>query len=150
MPDPTQPFISPVFNAMSTPESKPALEALRLHVIGYVNQAFDDALHLGIVSAVDPAQPKQLLPPGKMKKSILDRIIGSQYEDWVSDRHAYNVREFRQHCEPLLCKHFRSEDLELDHDGVFRWYGRFAYAHKDIADQYDYIHNSGGVYILCS
>jgi hypothetical protein len=135
---------------MSTPKSTPALEALRLHVIGLVNQAFDDASLLGIIPAATPAQPSQVLPPGKMKKSILDRIIGSQYEDWISNRATYNVKEFRQHCEPLLCKHFRREDLEPDHDGAFKWYGRFAYAHKDIAGQYDYIHDSGGVYVMCS
>ena len=55
---------------MSTPESTPALEALRLHVIGLVNEAFGDASLLGIISAANPALPAKLAAPqGKITTS---------------------------------------------------------------------------------
>ena len=48
---------------MPAPESTPGLEALKQHVLCLVSQAFDDALHLGILSAANPAMPAKLAAP---------------------------------------------------------------------------------------
>jgi hypothetical protein len=50
---------------MSTPESTPALEALKLHVLGLVSQAFNDALLLGVIPAANPALPGKPPAPAK-------------------------------------------------------------------------------------
>jgi hypothetical protein len=135
--------------AVLAPAVAPGLEEIERQVM-VVLDLVRAALTNPPINSPAPAQLEQVLPPGKMKKSMLDRIIGSQYEDWISNRGRYNVKEFRQHCEPLLRKHFCHEDLGPDCDGLPRWYGRFSYAHKDIAGQYDYIHESGGIYVMCS
>ena len=53
---------------MSTPESTPGLEALKQHVLGLVSQAFDDALHLGIVPSASLALPVPLALEAPVKE----------------------------------------------------------------------------------
>ena len=131
---------------MSAPEPTPALDALRMRLIAQVHQAFDEyeallasALPLVTPSAVD-------LPPGKMDRAIFFDVISSRIDDYIKDRLKYSIKDFRKHCEPLLAKCFRQKDLEPDHGGSPKWFERFSYAHRPIAERRGYIGDKNGVY----
>jgi hypothetical protein len=92
----------------------------------------------------------QNLPSGKMNRAVLFNAIISQYEDFTASRGRYNVKEFRQLCEPLIAKHFHAQDVELDREGTPKWYGRFSYAHCQHASNYGYIHEANGFFVMVS
>lgn len=126
-------------------QTTPELEDLRRQLIDFVNQAIDKAAAKTLF--VQPVLALSKLPPGKMKRATLISIIALTYEDFIKTRGQYDVRELREHCNPLLTRHFCSEDLELDSDRVPRWHGRFAYAHKQIATDNGYLHARDGIYV---
>ena len=133
---------------MPAPESTPALDALRMRLIAQVHQAFDEyealqqtvfALPIVTPAAVD-------LPPGKIDRAVLFDVISSHIDDYIEDRHKYNIKDFRKYCEPALATYFRRGDLEPGHNGLPKWYDRFGYAHRPIAERRGYIGDKTGVY----
>jgi hypothetical protein len=91
---------------------------------------------------------KEELPPGRMSRAQLLKVIVWQYEDYLKDcGGSYDVKDFREHCQPFYLNSFRIKDLELDCDGSPKWYGRFSYAHRQIAAEYNYYHASCGIFV---
>jgi len=91
-------------------------------------------------------KPFRDYPPGRMSRATLFNVIVSEYKTFTEHRSQYDVKPFRQHCLPLLEKHFCAQDLEIDSDCVPKWYRRFNYAHKQIASSNNYVHVGNGIY----
>jgi hypothetical protein len=127
------------------------LEALELRLVAVlemVRAAMGQPLSTRACATIVAPAPK--LPLGKMSRAVLFSAIISQYENFTEHRGRYDVKEFRQLCEPLLAKHFHTEDVEPNRDGVPKWYGRFCYAHSQHAAGQGYIHESNGFFIKLS
>jgi len=90
------------------------------------------------------------LPPGKMDRAILIDVISCQINAYTESRAQYSVTDFRKHCEPLLARYFRQEDLNPSDNGAPKWIDRFGYAHCKIAAMRGYIHQANGVYVKLS
>jgi hypothetical protein len=88
------------------------------------------------------------LPPGKMDRAVFFDVISCEIDAYIESQGQYNIKDFRKHCEPLLAKFFRQQDLEPSEKGTPKWYDRFSYAHRPIAERRGYIHSSGGVYVM--
>ena len=89
-------------------------------------------------------------PPGKMDRAILIDVISCQIDAYTENKGKYNIKDFREHCEPLLAKCFHQEDLEPSDSGAPKWIDRFGYAHRKIAEWRGYIHQSNGIYVKLS
>ena len=90
------------------------------------------------------------LPPGKMDRNVFFDVIVSQIDAYIENRGQYSIKDFRKHCEPLLVKHFHQQDLEASDKGTPKWFNRFSYAHRPIAERRGYIHQSNGIYVKLS
>jgi hypothetical protein len=90
------------------------------------------------------------LPPGKMDRAVFFDVISCEIDAYIESRGQYNIKDFRKHCEPLLAKFFRQQDLEPSEKGTPKWYDRFSYAHRPIAERRGYVHSLRGVYVRLS
>jgi hypothetical protein len=78
----------------------------------------------------------------KIPKHIISDVIITQLPLFLSSRSQYHVCEFRKHCEPFLP--IGTADIELDCDGIPKWYGRFNYSHNQVARLRGFIANNRG------
>jgi hypothetical protein len=81
-------------------------------------------------------EQKKSLPPTKLSRAQLIMVITQHLEPFAPAGTIYKIKDFRDHCEPYYP--LGEKDLAVDSDGCPKWWGRFNYAHNQIAEQMGY------------
>jgi hypothetical protein len=100
------------------------------------------ALSMQVLQRPQPLAPLVPATSAKMPKHVITDVIVTQLPLFLASRSQYHIYQFRKHCEPFLP--IGTADIELDCDGIPKWYGRFNYSHNQVARLRGFIANNRG------